>query len=877
MFRRKRKHSDFAAEIEAHIKLEADRLRAEGLSEQEAQATAQREFGNIVAAEERFYESRRWLFWDHLAQDLRLAARLLAKTPGWTAVAALTVALGIGATAAIFSIVNTVLLRPLPFPQPQQLYGVIETNQFGEMTLAPDYFTMRENLRAASTQSIAEMAAYDTDGTGVNWAGTDHPERLTSGRVSASFFPTLQVQPLYGRTFLPEEDRPGADHVVVLSYRVWQNKFRGDPAIVGQKIRMDREPAQVIGVMPRRFDFPKGSELWQPLALNEAEQRQRKSMLGVEIVARANPKVTAAEVSTEIERLSQIVKNEYPHQYAATGFVGGLRIYARPFQERLTGRVRPALLVFTGAVALMLLIVCFNVANLMLARATARRREIAVRVALGAPRRRIVSQLLTESLLISLLGGGFGLVLAALAVRTLNASRQAAIAGLPEVSIDSSTAAFAFLATVLTGLVFGIAPALGSRGFGVSEALQSESRSASGGVTLRRLRQALVVAQLGLSLTLLIGAGLLAKSFLELRSTNPGFRTENVLTARMTLAGPGYATPDRQREFIETVLERVRQLPGVDSAAVVGGMPIGNAGNYGTFRIESWEQGGRPPVPRDRRPRLGTIDVSPEYFQVLGVPLLQGRLLTARDESSEARVVVANEAFVRQFFPGQNPLGQRVSSNPSEEPVWEEIVGVVGNIHQGGLDRDVVPTIYRCSLHGGALLIHSASDPTPLIPAIEKLVASIDRDQPIYDVRTMQRRLDDSLGSRRFNAMLIGCFAFIAAILASVGVYGVMSYLVTLRTSEIGIRLALGAQPGQVRGLILREGLALGALGSVLGIAGALGLSRFLATLLYGVSTHDAATYSILTPMLLAVVFAAAAIPGRRAARVDPVTALRHD
>lgn len=869
MVRRKRKHSDFAAEIEAHIKIEADRLRRQGLSEAEALAAAQREFGNIAAAEERFYESRRWLFWDHLVQDLRLAARQLAKTPGWTAVAALTVALGIGATAAIFSTVNAVLLRPLPFPQPRQLYGVTETTNFGETTLAPDYFTMRENLRGASTQSIAEMAAYDTDGAGVNWAGADHPERLTSGRVSASFFPTLQVQPLYGRTFLPEEDRPGAEHVVILSYRLWQNKFGGDPAIVGRTIRLDREPAQVTGIMPRWLDFPKGSELWQPLALNEAEQRQRRTMHGVEIVARANPKVTAAELGTEIERLSRIVKNEYPHQYAGTGFLEGLHIDALPFQERLTGSVRPALLVFTGAVALMLLIVCFNVANLMLARATARRREIAVRVALGAPRRRIVSQLLTESLLISLLGGGFGLVLAVLGVRALNASHEAA---LPEVSIDSATATFTFLMTVLTGLVFGIAPALGSRGFGVSEALQSESRNASGRVTLRRVRQTLVVAQLGLSLTLLIAAGLLAKSFLELRITNPGFRTGNVLTARMTLTEPGYATAERQREFMASVLERVRQLPGVDSAAVVGGMPIGNAGNYETFIIK-----GQPPVPRGQKPRMGMIKVSPDYFRVLGVPLLQGRLLTARDERSEPRVVVANEAFVRQFFPDQNPLGQRISGSPSEEPVWEEIVGVVGNIHQGGLDRDVAPTIYRCSLQGDALLIHSASDPTPLIPAVEKLVASIDRDQPIYDVRTMQRRLDDSLGSRRFNAVLIGCFAFIAAILASIGVYGVMSYLVTLRTYEIGIRLALGAQPAQVLHLILREGLALGALGSVLGIAGAAGLSRFLATLLYGVGTHDAATYSIFTVMLFAVVLAAATIPGRRAARVDPVTALRHD
>ncbi len=850
MLRRKRTYSDFAAEIEAHVKLEADRLSARGLSQEEAEAAARREFGNIAAAEERFYESGRWLFWDHLRQDLRLAARLLAKTPGWTAVAALTVALGLGATAAIFTIVNAVLLRPLPFPQAERLYGVTELTKFGEMTLAPDYFTMRENLRAASTQSIAEMAAYDTDGTGVNWAGTDHPERLTSGRVSASFFPTLKVQPLYGRTFLPEEDRPGADHVVVLSHRLWQSKFGGDPAVIGHEIRLDHEPARVIGVMPRWFDFPKGSELWQPLALNEAEQRQRRTMHGVEIVARANAGVTALGVNTEIERLSLIVKHEYPHPAAENGFLQSLRIYAQPFQERLTGRVRPALRVFTGAVALMFLIVCFNVANLMLARATARRREIAIRVALGAPRNRIVSQLLTESLLISMLGGGLGLALADLGIRTLNAYHQTP---LPEVSIDSTTAAFTFLMTVLTGLIFGIAPALGSRGFGVSEALQGESRSASGGVKLRRVRQTLVVAQLALSLTMLIGAGLLAKSFLQLRNTDPGFRIENILTARMSLAGPGYSDADRRRKFVENVLEKVKQLPSVDSVAVVGGMPIGNAGNFGTFRIEEAAR-----LCREARSReSGMINVGPDYFQVLGVPLLQGRLFTSlderRDETGEARVVLANEAFVRQFFPGENPLGHRVTGNPADAPVWEEIVGVVGNIHQGGLDRDVTPTIYRSSLQGGALLIHSASDPTSLIPAVEKIVASIDRDQPIYDVRTMQRRLYDSLGSRRFNAVLIGCFALMAAMLASIGVYGVMSYLVTLRTSEIGIRLALGAQPGQVLSLILREGLALGALGSVLGIAGALSLSRFLATLLYGVSAQDAATYSFFTLTLLCV------------------------
>jgi len=579
-------------------------------------------------------------------------------------------------------------------------------------------------------------------------------------------------------------------------------------------------------------------------------------------VARANPAATAAEVGTEIEALTQIVKNEYPHQYVGNGFVENLRIRAEPLQDRLTGRLRPTLLVFAGAVALMLLIVCFNVANLMLAKATTRRREIAVRVALGAPRGRIVSQLFTESLMISMLGGGLGLVLAVLAVHALNASRQAALAGLPEVSIDGVTAAFTFLTAVATGLIFGMAPALSSQGLGVSEALHSESGSASSSVTLRRMRQALIVSQLGFSLTLLISAALLAKSFLRLRNTDPGFRAENVLTARLAVAGPG---------FMRRVLDGVRQLPGVDSAAVVTGMPLGNAGNFGNFQIE-----GRPQAPRGQEPKTGMIEVSPEYFQVLGVPLLQGRALTARDESNAARVVVVNEAFARQFFPGESPLGRRIVANVTGEQVWDEIVGVVGTIHQGGLDRDVTPTVYHASFQGGSLLVHAISDPTSLIPAVEKLVASVDRDQPVYDVRTLQRRLDDSLGSRRFNAVLTGSFAFFAAALACIGVYGVMSYLVTLRSSEIGIRLALGAQPSQVMSSILREGAALGAVGSVVGIAGALSLSRYLTALLYGVSPRDLETYGLFTVLLMSVAFAASIVPGRRAARVDPVTVLRN-
>jgi len=862
--------ADFSREIEAHIRIEADRYRAQGMSDEEAVATARRAFGNVTKSQERFYDSRRWLWWDHLRQDLRLAVRLLAKTPGWTAVAVLTVALGIGATAAIFSIVNTVLLRPLPYPHPKQLYAVADAKFGGPISgvgLAADYFVIRENIRGRSSSPIEEIGAYDSGG--VNWTGADRAERLVAGQVTASFFTTLQAQPLYGRTFLPEEDKPGGDQVVVLSYLLWQRRFGGDASIVGKSIRIDRGEAVVIGIMPAWFDFPQGADLWRPLALTEGQKMMRL----VDMVARAKASASDAEVQHDIERLTQTVVNEYSRrQFLAQG----VRFFARPLQQTLTGDLRPALLVFSGAVGLMLLIVCFTVANLMLARATARRTEIAVRVALGSPRRRIVSQLLTESLLVSLIGGAAGLGLAVLAVQALNATRKTALAGLPEVSIDVSTAAFTLIVTVLTGIAFGIAPSLGSLGFGAREALQDESRTASSGAGLRRMRQILVVAQLGLSLTLLIGAGLLAKSFYGLRTRNPGYEAKNVLTARVSLAGAAYTSRQRQHEFNETLLDRVSRLPGVEAAGI-GPIPPGISGNFGIFAIE-----GRPDPPLGQGPTSWKLDVSLDYFRVLGVPLKEGRTFARTDSQDAPLVIVVNEAFARQYFRGESALGHRVTSYTNDD--WATIVGVVGDFHQAGLDQEVAPVAYRSfeqvadvsMTPRSNLLIRVANDPAGLILTLERVAAGMDRDQPVFDAKTLEQRLDDSLGSRRFSAALTGAFALIAMFLASIGVYGVMSYLVTLRTSEIGIRLALGAQRGQVVGLILREGVALGLIGVALGAGGALGLSRYLTALLYGVGTRDAETFGAAAVVLFGAVLAACYVPGRRAARVDAAIALRH-
>ncbi len=786
--------------------------------------------------------------------------------------AALTVALGIAGTATMFSIVNAVLLRPLPFVQPRQLYWVGERlfHMKQELALAGDYFTMREHSRVFS-----ELAAFDT--SSVNWSGTDRPEQLTAAHVTSSFFSLLGATPFRGRVFRADEDVPGAGLTVVLSYALWQGRFGGDPAIVGKTIRLDRGAAMVIGVMPRRFDFPKSTELWMPFKLNEAEQRQRLEFVLVRIVARAKSGVSAARVATEMERLTPLIEREYPGNANAAG----VKIFATPLHERLVGQVRPAILALAGAVVLMLGIVCFNVANLMLARASGRRREIAVRAALGAPRKRIVCQLMTESLFVSWLGSALGAAIAVAAVGLLNSSRPLALAGFPEIRIDAATVGFTLLLSVVVGLIFGLVPALSAPGFSVREALQRESRSAAGSRSLRWVRQGLVVAQLGVSLTLLIGSGLLAKSFLKLRDADPGFGPDHVLTARINLTGAPYSSLPGQMEFYERALEKLRAAPGVVSVAVTTSIPLNGDGlpNSAVFRIEN-----HPPAPRGQEPQTSLMAVSPDFFSTLSIPLLEGRLLTNSDRLGSPDAIVVNEAFQRRFFPDEDPISHRISVGVTDDAVWLEIVGVVGNVRQNGMDRDVEPWFYQSCfqtridfLHRMGILIRTPSDAPSLPSMVAKLVTSVDPDQPVYDVKTMDQRLADSLASRRFNAMWIGCFAAVAILLAAIGVYGVTAHLVTLRTQEMGIRVALGARQGQVIQLIVREGLVLAFAGTAIGLIGAYVLRRFLSLLLFGVSTLDPGIYAGFTAALLFAVSAACYGPGLRAARVDPMTSLRHD
>jgi predicted permease len=744
------------------------------------------------------------------------------------------------------------------------------------MGVAGDYFTMREQKRG-----ISEVAAFDN--AGVTWTGQDGSHQLFAAQVTASFFPALGVQPLHGRWFLPQEDQPAATPVAVLSHALWQRRFASDPKVVGATIRINRRPTVVAGIMPRGFDYPSGTDLWLPIAMNEAEQRQRQSMRIIMLIARAGPGMDPSQVNSEMARLQSLVQAEYPPQVVADGFLKGMRIYATPLRERLFGTVTPALLVFSGAVGLMLMIVCFNLANLMLAKATARHREIAVRAALGAPRNRIVAQLLSESMLVSLLGGSAGLGLAIVLLKALNASREWQLARLPAVSLDLQAAFFALAITVATGLLCGLAPAFGSLRVSVRDALQRETRTASGGSAARRMRQGLVVAQLGLSLTLLIGAGLLGKSFLGLRNTDPGFHTENILTARIALPQLAYPSYSEQYQFFERLLMDVRRLPGVEAAAAANAVPFGTNGlNSGIIRVE-----GQPAAPPPQAPRTAFVTASDNFLETLGVPLRLGRWLSASDTATSTPSIVVNQAFVTRYLSNQDPLRTRIAFGAANAPpAWLQIVGVAGDIRQMGLDRDPEPMVYLSTrqsvpptpfLGRIILVLRTSAAADSLTGSLQKIVAGIDRDLPVFDVLTLEQRLADSLGSRRFNALLIGSFAAVSVFLAAIGIYGVMSYLVTLRSHELGIRLALGARPPQIMRMILRQGAILGLIGTAIGIAGALALSKFLSTLLFGVDARDAAIFSSLAILLLGIVLIASYLPSRRAAHADPVRVLRHE
>ncbi|HXG66503.1 MAG TPA: ABC transporter permease, partial [Blastocatellia bacterium] len=783
----------------------------------------------------------------------------------FTFVAILTLALGIGANSAIFSVVNAVLLRPLPFFEPENLMILRETlPQGGEGSVSVP------NLKDWQEQNdvFTDIVAYQN--ADFSLQGTEHPERISGAMVSANFFDVLGVPPRLGRGLIAGEDQPGSHRVAILSDQLWQRNFAGDPNIVGRDILVGGENFTVVGVMPPGFHFPSRlTEMWVPLAIPPNLVTNRGSHW-LATIGRLKPGVTVEQAQEQMSIIGRRLEEQYPNEQT------GRNIKLTPLQEGMVQNIRPALLVLLGAVGFVLLIACVNVANLLLARAAARRREIAIRSAVGAGRGRLVRQFLTESVLLSFLGGALGLLLGKWGVDILVKLAVGILPRANEVGLDGRVVGFTLALSLLTGIIFGLAPALQVSRMDVQEALK-EGGNAGNSPRRNWLRGALVVAEVSSALVLLIGAGLMIKSFARLQEVDTGMRPENVLTLRVTLPPAKYKTPQANVAFYEQVLERVSALPGVQAAGAINLLPIQQWGTNGEIQIE-----GQEPTPAGQSPLVEFRTATPDYFRALGIPLMAGRFFNAQDQENSDPVVIVNQTLARQLIPDGQPLGKRILG---AGPKGLAIVGVVGDVKQSGLTQNVRPEIFvphTQELWPGmtqnmSLVVRAASDPTKLTPAIRQAVLAVDPNQPIYDAQTMEEVIASSTSRSRLNMLLLGIFAGVAMILAMIGIYSVMSYTVTQSTREIGIRMALGAQAGHVLRMVVGYGLMLALIGVALGAAAAFGLTRLMESLLYGVTATDPLTFAGVSALLVGVSVLSCYLPARRALKVDPLVALRYE
>ncbi|HKP85379.1 MAG TPA: ABC transporter permease [Blastocatellia bacterium] len=812
-----------------------------------------------------------------LLQDLRYGARILAKKPGFAFVAIITLALGIGANTAIFSVVNGVLLKSLAFPEPERLVALSETSkEVPVMSVAyPNYLDWR------AEQTVFEDMAARLPAGGV-LTGDGEPERVIGRWVTASFFPTLGIKPEVGRFFNEDEDRPGADRVIVLSYGLWQRHFGGDSDLIGKTIFYNGEGWTVVGVMPKGFDFygqvNLNNDFFIPLGrqADQSYMRDRNSH-PVFVTARMKPGVTIEQARAEMKAIAARLENQYPDSNTGNG------AQLTSFLEDYVGDVRPALLIISAAVSLVLLIACANVANLLLARSVARRKEIAVRLALGATRWRVMRQLLTESLILAAAGGVLGLLLAVWGVALLIKLNPDGLPRLEDITVDPRVLGFTMLVTLLTGIVFGLAPALQTSKVDLNNALKEGGRQSSGGA--HRLRGALVIAEVALSLVLLVSAGLLVKSFRQLMQVDPGFDASNVLTLRLRLPDAKYVTAAQTTVFLKEVSRRVKALPGVREVSIATGFPLRRGSDNGY-----WVEGEPQPQKPADWPVAVTQSVSESYHRALGIALLAGRYFTEQDTADTPQVILVDEDFVRRHFPGRplgDALGKRLRFGGTGEP-WREIVGVVRHVRQVSLEEEGRPGIYRPWLQINPrwladftramdLIVKTSDAPESFVAAIKQEVQTVDKDEPLGNVGTLESFVNESLAPRRFTLLLLGLFALIALLIGAVGLYGVMSYAVTERTRELGIRIALGAQKRDVMRLVIRQGMIFSLTGVVIGLAASVALTRLMESLLFGVSATDPATFATIAVSLIVVSLLAICIPARRATKVDPMVALRHE
>jgi predicted permease len=870
---------DLDEELRSHLEMRAADNAIAGMSATEARYDARRRFGNTTLLKEdtRSVDIVGWL--DEAARDFRHALRMLHRSPGFTCIAVLTLALGIGANTAIFSVIDSVLLRPLPYHEPPQLVMVWENNSQHPNpynTVSPPNF-----LDWQSRNTVFSSMAYMFDGRD-NLTGNGDPQEVVVQDVSANFFSLLGVNLRLGPGFTPENGQAGHDNVVILSYGFWNEHFAADPAIVGKSIVLNGHPQNVVGVAPQNFQWfiKDGSltsakpQMWSPFVFPQSWSNHNDMGRFITVVARLKPGATYPQAQTQMTAIAAQLEHEYPD---ADGHWG---VNIVPLRDQISGELRPALLVLFGAVAFVLLIACANVSSLLLARAAGREREMAIRTAIGASRWRIARQLLMESLLLALIGGGLGVALAVWGTNALLAASPRNLLDLTSISLDLRVLVFALASTLLAGLLFGFLPSYISAHSRISETLKEGGRGSSAAKRRAFARNAFVVAQLGLSLVLLTGSGLLIRSFVRLIAVDPGFQTSHLLTFKVSLPRAKYGTDPLCQALFQQLLPRLSAVPGVRSATMESFPPLTGLGAATAVHLLS-----QPSLALSDLPVANVRVVGSGYFNTMNIPLRAGRLFNVQELTEERHVTIINQAFADKYLRGVNPLGQKAAiymkSLSENELKPSEIIGVVGDVHQMGLDTAPEPTVYwpypELVMSGMTILVHTANDPLTIASAARAELQQLDPELPLAGVATMDQLLADSLSRARFTMLLLGIFAAVALVLAAVGIYGLIAFSVTQRTQELGIRIALGAQRHDVLRMVLAQGTRLTLLGLALGVFAALALSRLLATLLFNVSAADPLTFVSVATLLALVALLACFIPARRATRVDPIVALRYE